>query len=63
MTQEQKIIDGFAYVRGTLDSLWGVAPKEPDGFSEMMENLREEFGCLQEDVYKAMGIETGVMMP
>ena len=63
MTQEQKIIYEIAYIRGILNAMFNMSPKDFESFTAVLDNLTEYFDCLQEDVLKALGIETGVKMP
>lgn len=62
MTTDQRIISGFAHLHGRLMTLWDISPKEPVGMTDAIHDALDELEELQNDVYKALGIEYGVEM-
>lgn len=63
MTTDQIIINGFAHLHGRLQALWSMCPKEPFGMDIALEEAVDELDELRNDVYKALRIEYGAVMP
>lgn len=62
MTRDQTIIADFAHLQGMLQALWDMSPKEPVGMTDALQEVVDELEELRCDVYKALGIEYGVVM-